>query len=373
MSDQQVNPTIPISIGALLAEEVTIDPFSTLPSFLEMMMIEETTTSTERSLSLAISALVEKAKRLREGGKFVFMARIVETFGQAYRLELRCVMKYIVQRRCLQRVHATVAEAIYGGRRARIGKEGKLSDMNDRDRTRLALVLALSTYIKERLDLLFEQSRQNNRVDNTTTTRLVSLFVKLYPFLHMTHEGSIFSYHFFYLLNHSIYFDPLSHMLGLVVRRITSFDVKQTSVPPSPPLKSSTENSHFVNMARAIAFYGLSSTLLLGWISRIQQAIRTQPTRYCNSLIPPAPDPPKYRLDPNQRLRIPTDSQTCALCQQPRRNPTASTSGHVFCHRCLLLHVREHGKCPLTGRDCREQDIVRIFEPGDVPPTSAAA
>ena len=160
MRDQHMNPTIPTSVGALLAEEVTMDPYSPLPSFLEMMMIEEATTSTEQSLSLALNALVEKAKRIREGGRFVLMATIVETFGRAYGVELRCIIKYIVQRRCLHRIHATVAEAFYGGRRVRIGKEGKLSDMNNRDQTRLALVLSISTYIKERLDLFFEHLHQ---------------------------------------------------------------------------------------------------------------------------------------------------------------------------------------------------------------------
>ena len=40
-----VNPMVPSSCGALLAEEWTIDPNSTLPSFLEMKMIEEVLSS----------------------------------------------------------------------------------------------------------------------------------------------------------------------------------------------------------------------------------------------------------------------------------------------------------------------------------------
>ena len=53
----------------------------------------------------------------------------------------------------------------------------------------------------------------------------------------------------------------------------------------------------------------------------------------------------------------------CPLCHRPRVNPAASTSGYVFCYRCIILHLREKGEyCPLTGVACPQSRVVRLFE-----------
>lgn len=63
------------------------------------------------------------------------------------------------------------------------------------------------------------------------------------------------------------------------------------------------------------------------------------------------------------------DKWRCPLCREPRINPAASTSGYVFCYRCLMLHLRNVGEhCPVTGRECPTSRVVRIYEP-----TAAAA
>ena len=82
--------------------------------------------------------------------------------------------------------------------------------------------------------------------------------------------------------------------------------------------------------------------------------------------IPP-PHPPKL-LDESEseyvRRGVPTDPTCCPMCHRPRVNPAASTSGHVFCYRCLVMHLRSHGeRCPLTGMHCPESRVIRLFEP----------
>jgi len=75
-----------------------------------------------------------------------------------------------------------------------------------------------------------------------------------------------------------------------------------------------------------------------------------------------APPPPRPAKVGRGCVVPPNDGTLCALCQQKRTHPCASSSGYVFCYLCLLPYVREHGCCPITGLKCRELDIIRLFE-----------
>ena len=82
--------------------------------------------------------------------------------------------------------------------------------------------------------------------------------------------------------------------------------------------------------------------------------------------IPP-PHPPAL-LDESEsdfiRRGLPTDTASCPICHRSRVNPAASTSGYVFCYRCLVMHLRSNGeRCPLTGMHCPESRVIRLFEP----------
>lgn len=378
-----VNPSIPTTIGGLMAEESTMDPYSPLPSFLEMRMIEEAASSADRALESTLQAMAEKAASMQRNEDRLILriqakiARAVELVIKNYGPELKFFTKYVVERRCLKLVNATASESIYGGRRVRLGLNGQLSEMNHKDRTKLALLLTFSSYIKERLDRLFDQCRQRGNARNATTiSKIRSLFVTVYPFLHMTQEGCIVVYQFMFLVNKSLYFDPSSHLLGLVVRRVTSAD---TQKPPSSPSSDAAASSNTISptnssdtmlqMARAAALYGLSTVFIVGWISRIWHTVQTlQHTTQRLVSDMPAPNAPKrveqhHTLDPHQISRSIQAATLCPCCHQPRIHPVASTSGHVFCHTCLLGYVRDHGKCPLTGQHCREDQILRLYEP----------
>jgi peroxin-12 len=54
----------------------------------------------------------------------------------------------------------------------------------------------------------------------------------------------------------------------------------------------------------------------------------------------------------------------CPLCHaRPRVQPAASSSGFVFCYKCILSYVRRHATCPVTKQPCSESRIVRLYEP----------
>ncbi|ERL85755.1 peroxisome assembly protein 12 [Dendroctonus ponderosae] len=52
----------------------------------------------------------------------------------------------------------------------------------------------------------------------------------------------------------------------------------------------------------------------------------------------------------------------CPLCLQTWRIPTAlPVSGYIFCFRCILKHLSEAQKCPVTNLPAKPLDIVRLY------------
>mmetsp|Transcript_26264 Transcript_26264/g.40277 ORF Transcript_26264/g.40277 Transcript_26264/m.40277 type:complete len:452 (+) Transcript_26264:17-1372(+) len=446
MAVETINPAIPTSMGALVAEEVTMNPFTPLPSFLEMVMMEETSGSAQRALQTCMDAVVEQAAAVANspsadsesssssGRTATFLswakargtiARFVEYVGRHHGPEMRLFVTYLIERQCLKsKACATFSESIFGARRAKLGAtrrvvsndkkivvKQKLLPISDRDKTRLALLVALGPYVKERFDKLFERLYQERQeylsASNGSATddssrlfqRLRSLFISLYPFLHMTHEGTMLFYQWSFLVGRSLFFNPSSHWLGLVVRRVTSSDLSSaagkgdgdSSRGKSDSGASSSDDptrKALIRQLRTVTATGISGALMLGWISQLRNEIRRRRRQLYleqhhgvreSSLPPtqndgeqtvlsiPPPMAPSLHTKASDRIRpLPSNQSLCPLCHQPRINPAASTSGHVFCHRCLVMYVREHGTCPLTGRDCPESRIVRIYEPQSV-------
>ncbi|XP_033238630.1 peroxisome assembly protein 12-like [Drosophila pseudoobscura] len=53
----------------------------------------------------------------------------------------------------------------------------------------------------------------------------------------------------------------------------------------------------------------------------------------------------------------------CPICLLPLQTPTAcSVSGYVFCWKCIISHMKEHGTCPVTSYPISLDDLVRIYE-----------
>ena len=371
MAEEHANPAVPSTVGAFLAEEVTMDPLSPLPSFLEMMMIEETNASAQRALESGLEAVVDRASRMsRSPSRWrARFAQCIMYIGNTYSAELRLLITYLMNRQCLRSsACSSVAESLYGGRRAKLGAPGENGErtvlaLSERDKTRLALVLTFGPYIQERLDELYQRLKQQSSSRSHCTNiwdKMRSLFVAAYPFLHMTKEGTVLAYQFMFLLGKTFFFHPSSHLLGQVVRRTTLADV------PSNGSSQQTDSpkAAAADTLRKGILLGLSTTIIMGWLRQFRRLLRVHEQE--SSDLPPPPLPAPVQLDPKKRLRPLSNPAHCPLCRQPRINPAAATSGYVFCHRCLVMFVRQYAKCPLTGMQCPESRIVRIYEPSSL-------
>ena len=229
----------------------------------------------------------------------------------------------------------------------------------------------------------------------------------------MLHEGSIFLYQFAYLMGYTPYWSFSLHALGVMLRRMTVADVQKqklqqmqskqkASLPPLPKsaqmsslpaqdnVMSSAKNAPLQTkltvsrLLRGAVLFSVSYTLLSGWYTHFQRELRLRRRRWivgdgedesaaqenetddrgaCERIklpIPPPPMPPNLLGGNDHGI----DKWSCPICKEPRINPTASTSGYVFCYKCIVLHLRQKGNyCPMTGMPCWENKVVRLFEP----------
>jgi hypothetical protein len=402
------------------------------------------------------------------------------TFGP----ELQTLIMYAIDYNCLHYLAgSTACEMVYGLKRSKVirsdasrhkyyvgrhddhhhlSKEAKpktnttqppvsrVVDLNKFDKTISAVLAALLPYCKERCDKWYNQwkeeasgpqtggrsqpptirSRTYNRQHIINTTSIADTkeqFVKLYPYFHMVHDGSIFLYQFAYLLGYTPYWSFSLHAMRVILRRITVADVQQqqkyqdqhqqqrmgdtslsapnstqNALPRSFPntteqsasnVNSSGRNSLLpsqLTLPRIIkgAFlFSISYTLLSGWVTHFRHQLQLrrrlwiaghdeggsertlfddEANHHQRSIvamklpIPPPPLPPNLidEMDPS------VDKWSCPICKETRINPTAATSGYVYCYRCIVSHIRNVGEyCPMTGMPCLERRVVRLFEP----------
>ena len=114
-----INPAVPASHEALFAEELTMDPYTPLPSFLEMAMIEEAAASARRTLESGMKSASASLEKIAEGSSGETMVQRVKRHCASslkkvmdrYGPEIRFLVAYLVERQCINSsACATVAE-----------------------------------------------------------------------------------------------------------------------------------------------------------------------------------------------------------------------------------------------------------------------
>ena len=402
---------VPHSEGALLAEEWSINPLSVLPSFLEMNLIDDASKSGNSALRHVFDVIVQRLieygetnlVRIRQrprtsGGDdpartssvirmwSVFLVRRLAKLLQRYTSEVRCLVIYLLERQCLRASSSTVAESIYGAKRAVVSEEAvqpgsrKLRSLDSNHATRLALVLAIAPYAREKLDIFLKQCE---RISPDYRNRIQRTFAGLYPFIIRALDASDLFCRWRFLLGRSFFFDLKSLCLGQIVRRVTLED--NGAIQPVASMSSMPDTNKLNASLQKSVLYLLTASIAFSWLTQIRatwhnyqrhlelrqqqtseedarnedlEVRRTQRLGSTRGQVPPPPHSLVADLGENEESR-----RICPLCRRLRMQPAASISGYVFCFPCLSAFVKEHGTCPVTGRDCPESRIIRLFEP----------
>ncbi|KAL3796976.1 hypothetical protein HJC23_000729 [Cyclotella cryptica] len=372
------------------------------------------------------------------------IARGLETLAP----EIQTLIMFAIDYHCIHYLTgSTGCEMVYGLKRAKIvntssrkltptletetsrNNQQKVVDLTSTDKTKSALLAALLPYWKERCDKLYsrlkDQPSNNQSHDSMHFNQRINpqkirdIFVKFYPYFHLSHEGSIFLYQFAYLLEYTPYWSFSLHALGVILRRMTAADMQHTDsqkrhqsvtknsevsgVSPSAttrrsrrrgiPIDSTSNKSITLpSLFRGALLFSVSYTILSGWYRYFQRELSWRRRRWIAGHdnfspsqndgnqghisrsggsdvqrraphpIPPPPLPPSKLANFDNKHSA--DQWACPLCHEPRINPTASTSGFVFCYKCLIMRIRRNGEsCPVTGMPCKESQVTRLYEP----------
>ena len=243
----------------------------------------------------------------------------------------------------------------------------------------------------------------NNHRRREKIEKLRAVIKFLAPYLSLSREGIVLIYRVAYLLGLTIYSGPMLHLLSQSVRRMNAEDARyEARISKSRSrsrlrLKSSDLDENLRGearkrtlwrLARLFALGSVTGGVLVGWgragwrlfkermrerreamiereteiriegggNDRIRSDHRREDHTHATIMAPPPI--PKHPSRPP----LPSNNALCPLCGRKKTSPCAcAVSGYVFCYRCLTQYIREKGKCPVTGLNCNEGDIVRVF------------
>ncbi|GAX25902.1 hypothetical protein FisN_6Hh060 [Fistulifera solaris] len=342
-----VDLLLPKTTGALLAEEWCIDPYTALPSFLEMKFIQDAERSGREALKIVYDSLFHQlsARLPITTTSHNYVVTRMQRYSKAfiavmkrYHAEWRCLLLYWIQRRCLRMTSASCAEAVYGTKRAMLlPEDGKhrMVPLDRKNATRLAILLALGPYLKEKLEGV-SQDQTLWGIDllslSPSHRRILQIIVRL---LQVGSEAANVFCQWRFLLGKSFHFDLVSLCLGTLVRRQTQQDRPATpSKDVSSPISQTTRNAVLTVLSMAVSVSWLTQLRVM-WLE--QQAMKR---RLASSDLPPPP-------------HVQNVSAHCPKCQGPWIDPVVAIPGDflVYCRTCLDPEIAAAKK------------IVRLYEP----------
>lgn len=182
--------------------------------------------------------------------------------------------------------------------------------------------------------------------------------LKLYPHLKSFLRNANVLMNLLYVYKFTDYFSLSLLVQRLALKRTNSvFDIQ--SILFSSSDNNSTNNTNLNRLMNTIKSLFIASIFAFRFIQYYYQAESSLPSDNSSSVIPP-PDP---LLPAEGTEAYSTSPGTCPICLQNRVNSTVClTSGYVYCYLCIVPHVEQSRKCPVTLAPTSIQDLVRIYE-----------
>ncbi|XP_042194387.1 peroxisome assembly protein 12 [Callorhinchus milii] len=295
--------------------------------------------------------------------------------------EIYTVLDLLLQHYCLSRSAASFSENFYGLKRVPAGVTGP-SGLASRGlptahHLRSLLLLVLVPYLRVKLDKLFGRLREEEdyaiRFPASHRQRLHKAFLAAYPYLNMGWEAWFLAHQLLYVFGKARHHSPLLrlarvHLVTLSLADVLDLEKRSSSTNASQPGHSVTEQlTFFFSKACGRLASSLSTGLSLGvfFLQFLEWWYSTENQETVKSLsCLPTPPPPVHLDGHLAPAALPALKSLCPLCRKPRANHTAlSTSGHVFCYRCIYAYVKRQQRCPMTGYPSELQHLIKLYSP----------
>ncbi|XP_068021501.1 peroxisome assembly protein 12 [Melanerpes formicivorus] len=294
--------------------------------------------------------------------------------------EVYVVLDLLLQQHCLARCSASFSENFYGLKRITLGdcRQQPLATagLPKRQHWKSLLLLVLVPYLKGKLEKLVASLRDEDEYSihppSSPWKRFYRAFLAAYPFVNMTWEGWFLIQQLCYILGKAQHHSPLLRLAGVRLVRLTAEDIqalekRSAAAPSSQALSIKSRVQAAARKALGGAAFSLSTGLsvsifflqFLDWwySSENQETIKSLTAL-------PTPPPPVHLDHAATSALLPQLKTVCPLCRKTRVNATAlSTSGFVFCYRCIYSHVKAHQSCPVTGYATELQHLVKLYSP----------
>ncbi|XP_077995817.1 peroxisome assembly protein 12-like [Glandiceps talaboti] len=303
-------------------------------------------------------------------------------YGWLYRYsdEIYLSLDLVLQQHFLSTTSASFSENFYGLKRVpnSCSKEwmaGLHASLPRKEHVKSLLLLVLIPYLKLKFDALFERWKQEwldgvgvSQSEQDKFKKFSSIYVAVYPYIHMGWEGAHLSYQLAYLFDKSRYHSPLIYLAGVKLQHLTREDMlaqMQSLQSPFTDTNSIAEKMKVFSkwLLGAVAI-GVSNGLSVAvfFLQFLEWWYANESHRSTVSLTAlPVPKPPKIKSRPES---LPADATVCPLCFRTRTNDTAlSTSGYVFCYPCIYTYIRSHKCCPVTGYPSQTDQLIKLYPP----------
>lgn len=304
--------------------------------------------------------------------------------------ELYLLLDLLLQNHFLSHCSASFSENFYGLKRVSGGRGLPVRlGLHRRSHWRSLLLLCLVPYLRAKLEATLARQRDEEdfsiRLAQTRSQRLYRAAVAAYPYVSSAWQAWVFCQQLFFIFGVSRTHNPLLWLARVRLVRLNAQDIRdmelKTSKTGSPADGSLLQRAWWMTSqaARGVAL-SLSTSLSLGvfflqflewWYSSDNQST----VKTLTSLPAPPPplhlqqehscqDPPSISANHSEETQAGSHSRTCPLCRGLRTNATVlSTSGFVFCYRCVYTYVKANRRCPVTGYPTELQHLIKIYSP----------
>ncbi|KAF9353278.1 ubiquitin-protein ligase peroxin 12 [Mortierella sp. NVP85] len=370
------------------------------PSLFELTAQDKMREMLEPALRYVIAAYAQRHPR--------YLIRIVNRYDEFY-----AILMFFVERHYLREYGASFAENFYGLKRVRAPRVVKQSKVNidddsvtataaaatvnavpgsnqlrERDIRKSLLFLIGLPYIKCKLDEYYEKvsggeaarlfgdeftREEEDLTGQPFTVRSKAMAVKIfkagYPYVNALYQLSILAHYIGYLYNKTPFFSPWLRLIGIEIKRMSAADYREIqqkakNVPKrtSNSLRESIQNKILGLLSGSLDFLKVLLPMSIFFFKFWEWWYQTDYYRKASTAGDTAEVPPPTRVKPHpEGLPMPRAPNICPICQKTITNPTALSSGYVYCYPCAYKQVEDHGRCPVTLMRCRTDDLRKLY------------